>query len=106
MDETIDLYLNAAQGRAESAVMRSQERSNFIRGAIRKATGTLSHDWDSHALAGVIHRRIQAHPGEYGLKKAPSLPTIRDEILLMQQKANFGTETSLSTCHTSTMQST
>jgi hypothetical protein len=102
----VELHLVAAQGRSEAAIQRSHERSLRLRQGIKLALGSLKMDWPLHQLAGVVHKRMQAHPETYGLNAGPSLTTIRDEIYKLKENAGFGSEVKIGLCYASTSSST
>lgn len=61
--------------RTEWAAVVRRERSESIRESIRLAIGSLPN---GRCTASIVLRRMQIKgPGFYGLKKVPSLPTIR-----------------------------
>ena len=84
-------HLDAAAGRGAAARDRSRERSDRLRGAVRKAAGALPMQYPSKELEQVIGSRLRSKPSLYGLKQSPSLLVLRDEISKMQCS---GTETS------------
>ncbi len=102
----LELHLNAAAGRSQAALERTRERSAAIRTAIGRAAFALPLDLPLPQLVAVTHRRLTYRPSAYGIERAPSLKTIRDEIHALKESRNFGTETTLSTAYASTIQST
>lgn len=85
--------LTASAGRAKAAGDRSRDRSELLRGAIRKAAEALPLDAPDKELEVVVGRRLRAHPGEYGLAQSPSLEVLRDELRILIDLHRFSTET-------------
>lgn len=74
----VELRLAGREGQAESARLRSLERSKAIRQRIRDAVGVLPLDGDLATLVGIVSRRMG--------RTAPCDATIRDELRAMRKK--------------------
>jgi len=86
-DHMIASFANA-QGRAAAAAEARRMRSEGIRGAIRQAAAPLPPSLPLHHRVAVVHRRLNARPQAYGLRRGPGVDTVRDEL-----RKGLGTET-------------
>ena len=76
LDEYLQRSLDAAAGRSEAALERTQARSAAVRLGIRRAVGALPAE--AWGLAGIVQRRIaNKGPTRYGLARIPDVETIR-----------------------------
>lgn len=90
--------VEAYEGRARAAEERSRERSAAIRAAIRVELEHFAIErpgLTARELTVLVRRRLSVRANEHGLKCAPSLRLIRDEINRRDAKSKcpFGSET-------------
>ena len=87
----LEPHLEASAGRSKGAIDRSKEWSETLRGAIRKASASLPRGKPLPQLVAVVQRRLRSNAAAYGLLRAPSLNTIRDEIRRQIETEHTGT---------------